>query len=348
MNTKEVFNLSMCTEKDYINLIDREYETQNCINSILTGEKTIIIGERGVGKTSLIYKVRDKLIKDHSNILPIYVKFSPMFFNNRYLNVYLYHLLHTVVQFIWKDIIGKDFSDIYDNDIILKSDFEKKILKVYNLIRISERNELLSLHKELGTSFGLSGNLSKEKQEENKYLALTNQEIVCLFKEVCEHLVTYLGIDTIAFLCDEANNLKEEQQIELEESLINIFGTMSCSFVYVASIFGTKRNSHFDLFENSIILEGFDDIKYTKELIFSRIKDNDLFSIDNESIAIIHNISKGNPLFIIRIISLVIGEENRQEVNYIDITPSKAALAGNKFIVEQLRGQEILNNLDGK
>lgn len=349
MNIREIFNLSMRTEIDYTNLIDRQYETKNCIDSILSNEKAIIIGERGVGKTSLIYKVKDELIKYHSNILPIYIQFSPMFFHNGYANVYLYHLLHTVIKFIWENIIGKDFSDIYNiDDNILENYFEKKIIKIYNLVRISERSEMVAIHKEIGGSFGVSGNFSKENEEENKYIALTNQEIVGLFKEVCKHLVTYLGIDTIAFLCDEANNLTEEQQIELEESLISIFDSLNCSFIYVASIFGTRKNVHFNLFENSIVLEGFDDKKYTKELIFSRIKDNNFFSIDDESISIIHNTSKGNPRYIIEIIKLVLDEESRQDIQCINITPLKVADACNKFIIRMIEQERTLSCFEQK
>lgn len=337
MNTREVFNLNMCTEIDYIGLIDRKYETQNCIESILSGGKMIVMGKRGVGKTSLIYKVRDELIKYHSNIFPLYIQFSPIFINSGHSNAYLTHLLYTVIHVIWKDIIGKDFSDIYNiNNDGLFNDFESRIVKIYKLIRTAEFNQMESSHKEMGLSAGLSGNISKENGKDDKYYALANQEIINLLKEVCEHLVTYLGIETVAFLCDEANNLKENQQIELEESLINIFDSMNCSFIYVSSLLETKKNDYFDLFENSIVLEGFNDKKYTKELISSRIRDNNLFKIDDESISIIHNTSKGNPRFIIRILGLAIEKESRQDVQYINITPSKAAEACNKFIIEQM------------
>lgn len=44
MNIRDIFNFSMCTEIDYVDLIDRKQETKNCINSILSNEKSIIVG----------------------------------------------------------------------------------------------------------------------------------------------------------------------------------------------------------------------------------------------------------------------------------------------------------------
>ena len=279
-----IFNRSMRTEIDSTSnsFIDRENELQLCVNSMLTGEKAILIGERGVGKTALVRSVQRHLIENYESVLPIYISFSPVCFDQNTKTGYVYHLLISLIHYIWTNTLGYKLTDLYDDNLPFQNELTTQVQKMHRLARITNHNYIVQQQKELEAQFFIKGNAQQSHEHEYNFNPLSVQELIGLFCECCNDLIDYTAVKTIAFLCDEANLLNDRQQLEIERELSNIFPMLSCSFLYVASTSTTTeyRNPHTEFFDEVIHLKGFYSVEHSKRLLQNRILQKDLIEVE--------------------------------------------------------------------
>ena len=330
-----LFNASMHSDHETNgNFVNRTNELHLCINSIITGEKAILIGERGTGKTALVRQVEYELRNNFDNILPIYMRFSPENFSCNPRIGYVYHLLISLIQYIWTNILGNKLTTLYDNNITYPNELTEQTQKIHRLTRMAMQNVTFSRQKEFKAELFVKGNMQRSQEYVDNLNPLSNQEMIGLFSELCTDLINYSGMDSLAFLCDEANLLKESQQLEIERDLSNIFPMLSCSFLYVASIstISEHYNPHTESFEQVIFIEGFKSVEYSKKLIQNRILQKDRVEIDNQVYDILHETTHGNPRYLIDIMAHILMKESLEDIPKIRITIQDAQIACDNFI----------------
>jgi len=321
------FNSSMCVEiekeQDFIN---RHNELKLCMNAISRGDKIIIFGERGVGKTALLFQIKKKILSQSCDILPIYISFGGYCINQETDSCITFMLIN-LVGYVWKNILGLNLSALYDEEEkVFDSELEAQVKRIYKLARLCTCEYNKSLKRSFEANLILKGTADKITEKNFGYSTLTNQELYGLFSELCEDLKRYCGINSLVFFCDEANVLKEDIQIRIEKELKSLFSYLSCSFVYVESI-SVSPEHHRDYsmyFDQALKLNGFSKVEYSKKLIKKRIFDKNMISIDENVYKIVHECACGNPRFLISIMEKIIskkvgyGENEKIHINEND------------------------------
>lgn len=342
------FDATMTSETDALlrRCIDRNAETELCLSGILSHEKIIMIGERGVGKTFIIKNLQNQISKQYPFLLPIYFSFSPTIYFNSNSHLHnVYFLLFSLIQYIWEKILGNKMSLLFSseyNEKLFNNNLEQQVIRVYRLAHIINRN-IDSLRKyQLSAKFIVEGGLEKEQNVSEDYSPISSQEVITLFSELCEDLKKHRNVDSLVFLCDEANHLRIDLQNDIEKELFNILPSLSCSFVYVRSVLSeTTSYSTNVCFEREITVNGFKNVENTKELISSRVIDPDLLLVEDDSIAIIHDATGGCPRYIIELMHMIIQNKLINSINeIITVSPVDAALSANSFL-KRLMYQEL-------
>lgn len=327
--------------------VDRDIELMKCINSILVQDKAIIIGERGVGKSALIKRVEFEIKRNYDNILPLYIRFSPiMHFTEHDSHLwYVYHLIISVVQYTWTVILGNKLTDLYNDSLNSSNDFSRQVQAIHRLTRLTRQNVANIVQREYGAAFYVKGNSQNSQEYKSDLNPLSLQEMSGLFVELCNGLKEYCGIDQLAFLVDEANLLSEEKQLEIEMELSNIFPILPCSFLYVASVssYVGQRNPHTEFFSQVIFVEGFKSIDHSKQLIQSRILQKDKVEINDQVYEVIHNTAKGNPRYLITIMQEIVNMKLCAGNEIISVSLQDAQDECQKFLETQERNKRILS-----
>lgn len=343
------FDSTVCVEQGGSDsFVNRTNELDMCIYSICHREKAIIIGERGVGKSALIKRIEYKLKNDYPEILPIYIQFSPEIFNGNSHYGCIYHLLISLIRYIWSDILCLKWSSIFDESGTVSNELARAVQSIHKLTRIITENQAINRKKEIETAFFVKGNINKTTEQIDNLNPLSNQEMLGLLSELCEYIIEYTETKNLAFLCDEANRLDEALQLEIERDLANIFPELHCSFLYVASIssFNPHMNPHIDNFEKVIYVEGFRKVQHSKELLENRILQKEFVEIDEEVYEIIHGAAHGNPRYLIVIMGEVmskkiLGEESKRQGFKVKITAHDAIVSCENFLKQQAILQKI-------
>lgn len=341
-----LFNSSMCIEQETSNdFVDRRDELSLCLESIIMGDKAIVIGERGVGKSALVKRVEYQLRNNYDQILPIYIRFSPINFGHNSHTEYVYHLLISLIQYIWKNILGNKLTALYDDNMAFTTnELTAQVQKVHKLARMTTQNVTILHQKELEAELFVKGNMQKSQEYVDSLNPLSNQEMIGLFSELCDDLINHSEVESLAFLCDEANLLDESQQLEIERDLSNIFPMLSCSFLYVASIstINGHHNPHTECFEQVICVEGFKSVEHSKKLLQNRILQKDRIEIDDQVYDILHETAHGNPRHLINIMEHIIMRKSLDGTTQINITPQDAQVACDSFIIQQKQERRML------
>lgn len=342
------FNATMCVEHDLNNyFINRKLELSLCINAILSNEKAVLIGERGVGKTALVKQVENILRNEHPEVLPIYLQFSPINFRNNANVGYVYHLLIQLIQYVWTNILGHKLTSLYDEPGSFSDELTEQTQKIHRLTRVATQNQMALHRREMEANLLVKGNISGSNENTDNLNPLSNQEMIGLLSELCDDLIKYTGVHTLAFLCDEANLLTESMQIEIEKDLANIFPTLHCSFLYVASTSAlcVRTNLHAEHFERVIHITGFKNIIHSKELLTNRMLQKEKIEIEEEVYALLHKVARGNPRNLISIMSNIVMKKSIDEPDTIAITLKDANLACKDFVeteaIDRKRLQEM-------
>lgn len=128
-------------------------------------------------------------------------------------------------------------------------------------------------------------------------------ELTSLFCELCDELKKQIHCESIVFLCDEANLLNPQLQFDIAQGLGAVFSSIKYSFVYVVSmsIVNNIANEFKSVFQHEILLEGFQDEEYSKQLILKRIIDKNRIVISEDVFPLIHKLSRGVPRYIIEL-----------------------------------------------
>ena len=335
-----IFNYSLTAEQDFElrGSVDRDKQIRECINSILAHEKISIIGKRGIGKSFLLLSIRKEILEKHKTILPNYINFSSGFLSkNNDTNSFVLIMLEKLIYYIWVDILGNEITLLYsyEDGKIAKTKLENKIVQLYKLTHTLAEKHEINKQYQLKATFFVNGGTEREQNKSYTLSTLTRGEFVNLFIELCDDLKNHLTIDTIVFLCDEANHLSEHIQNEIEVELINVLPSLPYSFVYVRSILSERMSNETKYsFDRIVYLYGFDTYEITKTMIENRITDRNKLIIDDEAYSIVHDATEGSPRNSLNIISNLVEEKSRNlsDVNpCISISSFDAALACNYF-----------------
>ena len=332
-------------EQDFIN---RHTELKLCMNAISNGEKIIIFGERGVGKTALLFQIKNQILLQSCDILPIYISFGGYCINHE-LDSCITFMLINLLGYIWKDILGLNLTALYDEEEkVFDSELEAQVKRIHKLVRLLTYEYNKSIKQSFEANFVLKGAADKTTEKSFGYSTLTNQELYGLFSELCEDLRKHCDIGSLVFLCDEANVLEEEVQIRIEKELKSLFSYLSCSFVYVesTSISPKHHRDHSMYFDQVFRLNGFSAVEYSKKLINNRIIDNDLISIDENVYKIVHNCANGNPRFLVSIMEKIISNKTSYgDIKKIHIDDNDAKKGCSEFEMEQERCKKMLEKI---
>lgn len=188
-----LFNSTLAAEveKD-LAFVDREIERQLCLDAIHMGEKAIILGERGTGKTALIKHIYGKLLSEGEGILPIYINLSATHGVSQNSEYIVASILQELIQYVWSEILGFRFISIYDEDISFPDcSLAKQVYKTHKLLRMMSQDLLFRQAHNLEASFILKGNVDQSSETKLTYNPLTSQELRYLFCELCDELIMH-------------------------------------------------------------------------------------------------------------------------------------------------------------
>ena len=305
-----IFNSSLVeyhyVSDDSTHFIDRKKQIEQSLSIINRCESFLIVGERGVGKTSLLKQIQKELKNDKSKILPIYISFSDGMFIKTEPKAVIYQILSSLIIYIWKDILRLNLTDLYSSDNITKvkkSKLSKHTLKAYRLIHTQYRELIRKDHFEIETNMFLKGTTGRNTDINSHLEPLYYNELISLFCELCDELKKQIHCESIVFLCDEANLLNPQLQFDIAQGLGAVFSSIKYSFVYVVSmsIINNIANEFKSVFQHEILLEGFQDEEYSKQLILKRIIDKNRIVISEDVFPLIHKLSRGVPRYIIEL-----------------------------------------------
>ena len=209
---RNYFDCTLIAEDSFLHHgnVNREVQTSECINGILAHEKVAIIGARGIGKSMLILNIQKELAEKHPPVLPIYLNFSRGYLVGGVAkNSFICFMLQSLIDYVWVNILGNKASSLYEvsNDTMMQSELESKVSRLHKLTRIIGANIEISNRYHIGAKLVAEGSYDKANNRELGLSPLSEREFTNLFLELCADLEEYLSIDTIVFLCDEANHL---------------------------------------------------------------------------------------------------------------------------------------------
>jgi len=335
-----LFNSTLAAEveKD-LAFVDREIERQLCLDAIHMGEKAIILGERGTGKTALIKHIYGKLLSEGEGILPIYINLSATHGISQNSEYIVASILQELIQYVWSEILGFRFISIYDEDISFPDcSLAKQVYKTHKLLRMMSQDLLFRQAHNLEASFILKGNVDQSSETKLTYNPLTSQELRYLFCELCDELIMHNNVRTIAFLCDEANRLENSMQMLIVQELGALFPRLSCSFLYVAStsVASELFEEYTACFERVIEIKGFQDLEFSRQLIQNRILNKECLVIDNSAYEKLHKVSCGRPRYLIEIMGSAIQEKcyrshHKRECDIVTISSEDINAAYERF-----------------
>lgn len=298
-----LFKSTLCVEHETVEIFfDRSYELQLCIDAVNAHDKTIIMGKRGVGKTALIKHVQNKILASDEKICPVYMNFVRLRPEINDSSLITASVLGDFVRYIWIHILQRDFMELFEDDI---GNFDCRLAQyVYKTHKLLHSISTEIVKKKVygaEASLFIKGNINSENEKKSALNPLTNQELRELFYGLCNQLIEYTDTASLAFLYDEANVFDRETQLQIGRELNSLFPSLSCSFVYVIStpLDHQKYDDYIIGFDRIIELNGFPDVSYSKQLLESRIIDKDKLIIDDSAIDTCHELTKGNPRFLI-------------------------------------------------
>ena len=308
-----LFNSTLCVEHEDIEVFfDRAYELQLCIDAVNAHDKTLIVGNRGVGKTALIKHVQNTILTSGGKICPVYMNFSRLMPEIRESSLITASVLGDFIRYIWVHILNREFIELFEDDM---SSFDCRlsqyIYKTHKLLH-SISTEIIK-KKTYGAEANLfiKGNFNSENEKKSALNPLTNQELRELFYGLCNQLIDYTDTSTLAFLYDEANVFDSNTQLQIGRELSALFPSLPCSFIYVISTptDSQKYDDYIVGFDRIIELNGFPDVKYSKQLLKSRIVDKDMLVLDDRAVDTCHELTDGNPRLLIECVREAIGRK---------------------------------------
>ena len=113
------------------------------MSAISKGEKIIVFGERGVGKTALLYQIKNQILLQSCDVYPIYISFGGYCMYHE-LDSCITFMLINLVGYIWKNILGLNLTALYDDEEkIFTSELEAQVKRIHKLARMltSEYNK---------------------------------------------------------------------------------------------------------------------------------------------------------------------------------------------------------------
>lgn len=223
--------------------VDRGSELDQCIERLVhRGENVFLWGVRGVGKTFLVRLIEARL-KTFPEILPVNVDVLglPGFGRHDTASAFPEAVLLALCKTVWKELLDKPYSalrsrlDLREGEIRLESRLEQTIETIYQHAMASQRKARHEHNRSIGFAAGAKGELATTGWIEQEQPPILPFEFLEFTEEILAALASKEKTRVVA-LCDEANHLPSDQQLEILGRYIDLFASRRIQFLFVAGL----------------------------------------------------------------------------------------------------------------
>jgi Cdc6-like AAA superfamily ATPase len=282
--------------------VDRAEELNQCVRALIERRHNVLLyGNRGVGKSFLLRLLDDHLQQEQSSIFPIFVRLSGLgcYGKDDIAASFSRAVLLQVCCEAWTKLLCKRYLDLRErldesgNEITFRSESERTIQRIYDVLMTSER-KAKSRHF---ASFGVSAGIKGEKQEEAEYERQQSDVLPFEFAEFISEITRYVLMPKnkkrLLILCDEANHMPMFYQQEILERYFELFNAKQVQFLFVAGVAHWEESPSLPTcFETQFELKGFSAIEDVLRLVQ---KAKSSLPFEDEAINVLFNEHNGHP-----------------------------------------------------
>lgn len=285
-------------------LINRVEELQKIREGLLRKGSVLLVGKRGMGKTSLVHKAMHEL--EREGILCVYMDLTIYFDRNpdTFLEEVLLRICYRIGEKIFKKTTSELLLGIGREPDALGGKYTR-FYKIYELVRGRAISRQSGQSKEVGISTMAEAHLTST---ESKSVALTPLlsfeflDMVKEFQEICRDS----GYAQIVVFADEANRLATQVSSDILRSFFDVFSSEAVQFLFVTNPEVLIRVPDIlKAFDRKVELGPFRDISDIRALLEkyyapqrSKRHSSIIIPFTEEAICKIWELSRGNPLLI--------------------------------------------------
>jgi GTPase SAR1 family protein len=290
----------------------------------------LVTGPFGIGKSSFLRKIEHN-IKEQPDlrVFPVQLNMISYAFHehsfDKFLNDLIKQLCASIVTIIFKMDYSEFLEDLYKTpDLGQQLDKRKKTLfRISRFIKSEGYDTSYTSQRQAGVNSILIGKATDSNNISFQVGNITNFEFLMFIDEL-KQILKDENYDTILFLCDEANKLSEEVNIEIIQKYFEIFASKNIQFIFVTVPDADNKIPEIsDAFGCQIRIGNFQSSDSVEELVHLvlddfRQKGGESILIEKECFDEIHEICNGQPWWIQRLCRRIFEsaiEENRSKID---------------------------------
>lgn len=287
--------------------VNREVELRQLEHWRQSGTAHIlVVGERGIGKTSLVRNAFQQGKADAANTLTLFRTMYP--FYGRGFDAFFSDLLLEICNSIWQQLLGKQYSELLEEPSPLSrggSSEEALVRKIHRIATARTLTTRRSSDRHAGAKAVLEAGVSVTSESGQTRDSLRPFEFLELIGEL-QGLLNQHDRSRILVVADEFNYLPVGQNEEFFHILFETLRSKSIQFALVGFMVEPQGLPGLANFIESIVRLGPFDIQATQQLFrvahdrFAANGGKPSITFGQDTIEVIHALTKGHPLWIQR------------------------------------------------
>lgn len=284
-------------------LINRVEELQRIKEGLLRKGSVLLVGKRGMGKTSLVHKAMHEL--EREKVLCVYMDLTIYFDRNpdTFLEEVLLRICYRIGEKIFKKTTSELLSGIGQEPDILGGKYTR-FYKIYELVRGRAVSRQSGQSKEVGVNTLAEAHLTSTESKSVAITPLLSFEFLNLVKEFQE-ICRDSGYTQIVVFADEANRLTIQVSSDILRSFFDVFSSEAVQFLFVTNPEVLARVPDIlKAFDRKVELGPFRDISDIRALLEkyyaqgSKRPSSVTIPFTEEAVCKIWELSKGNPFLV--------------------------------------------------
>lgn len=281
-------------------LINRVEELRKVKEGLLRKGSVLLVGKRGVGKTSMIYKAMHEM--EREGVLCVYMDLTIYFDRNP--DTFLEEVLLRICYAIGQKIFGKTYSELISQlgqePDALGGNY-KRFFRIFEIVRARALARQNEQSREVGLSTLVGAHLQSTESKSVTITPLLSFEFLGMVRELRE-ICRDSKFTQIVVFADEANRLAIQTSSDILRSFFDVFSSEEVQFLFVTNPDALVLAPGIDrAFDRKVEIGPFHDISDLKALLEKYYNQGNkrsssvVIPFTEESIRKIWELSKGNP-----------------------------------------------------
>lgn len=230
------FNINNAVEPRFF--VNRTEELSIAWKALFRDKLNLLItGPYSIGKSSFLAKIMHDISEQSDlKVLPVWLNMQA-YYNGTFEN-FLSEIIARICTTIATQIYGLNYSEVFEEinripDLKQIADKQKRaFLRIYRIVKSKKYGVVRKSTKELGARMVASVKANESTEVSVQLQDLTGYEFLMFIDEL-NQILNNKGYDRILILCDEANKLSEEINIDIFRRYFEIFASKNIQFIFV-------------------------------------------------------------------------------------------------------------------